>query len=556
MLEELRIINFAIIDDAEIAFEPGMGVLVGETGAGKTLIVEALGLLSGRRAEFSKLKDETKKALVEGTFSFTEGFLKEHPEIRANLEDGKLTVSRALLPSKAAVCRINGEMVSLAYLKNLMSQVIDIHSQGDTYLLYDEKTHLSLIDAYAAGSSASAGFLEAFKGYQEAYRAYQEAVKAGKAFAEDNDLSQKEFLEYQYQEIEKAHLQPHEIEDLEQELQAMGRYEALEKAYGDLSAYLSAGENGGAEELLDGLISRLRELEGTPLETEGKEALAGALSLENGLSGLKDHYARLDFSPERLEEINQRLFFLSTLQHKYGKTSAEILAQSQKLKEKLDNLASFDDRKRELEAETAARMAELQKQAKRLTSERARAAQGLEKAVDGELSSLGLLEGGFKVSLTEAEAGPTGQDQACFLIQMNKGGKLLPLKEAASGGENSRLSLALKAVFNRLSPYDTLVFDEIDAGISGQIASKAAEKIYEISRNSFVLAVSHLPQVVSRADHVYYVYKDTGSETTSSHLVPIAGKRVVEEVAKMLSGASLTPSALKAAQELIASYKR
>jgi DNA repair protein RecN (Recombination protein N) len=228
MLEELRISNFAIIDDLDITFSQGMSALLGETGAGKSIVVEALSLLSGKRAEFDKLKDETKKAFVEGTFVFSEAFIASHPALNDYLDGKRITVSRSLLPSRSAVSRINGETVSNSVLKNVMDGVIDIHSQGDSALLLDESSYLGLLDSYKKDDK---DYQEALSSYQAAYKALNEASKEVSSFVESNDLAQKEFLSYQAKEIQEAHLAPHEIEDLNEELEANDKYEELQNAF-------------------------------------------------------------------------------------------------------------------------------------------------------------------------------------------------------------------------------------------------------------------------------------------------------------------------------------
>lgn len=552
MLLELRISNFAIIDGLDIFFQPGMTALVGETGAGKSIIVQALGLLSGKRAEFDKLKDDSKKAFVEGTFAFSDSFILAHPALKDYLDQKTLTVSRTLLPSKSAVSRLNGETVSLNVLKTVMEGVIDIHSQLDSAYLYDESNYLGLIDSFPRSTALK----EAKEAYFKAYQAVKEAKEAKEAFIKENDLSQRDFLSYQKDEIDKMHLKPHEIEDLNQELAAMQGYEKLDTAFSDLSqTCLHSEEGADIQEELSLLSQKLSAFSATPLAEEAEKAKATAQSLAEELDGLAERFGDMDFSPARLEQINSRLFALTSLQHKYGKSTEDILNAYALIKARLEALDSFKDRLADLEKDIASKEQDQAKSASKLTAEREQAAQGLSAAVNQELTSLGLLAGGFSIELAKGDFGPEGQDKAVFLICLNKGGKKLPLKEAISGGESSRLTLALKAVFNALAPYDTLAFDEIDTGISGQIASKAAEKIYQISRSSLVIAISHLPQVVARAENAFYVYKDSQGEMTSSHIEPIEGKRIDEELAKMISGSQVTPSALKAAKDLRASYQ-
>ncbi len=550
MLAQLRISNFALIEDLDVSFYDSFQVLIGQTGAGKSLIVEALGLLLGKRADLSKVRDEKKKAVVEGTFTLKEDFLKAHPDLGEYLEDGSLTVSRVLLPSKSAVSRINGETVSLSVVREVMGQVLDIHSQFDSSLLYDKKSYLPLLDSFGKSDKA---LLKAKDGYSKAYSDYLKLKKQKEEFVSNNDLSRKDFLEYQVNEIESKHLGENEIENLEEELSSLENYENLENAYQEFSKVLSETD---FSESLSGLDRTLNLFNGTVLEKEAQSLKEKLLDAQDALSELDEKYGDLDFSPDRIEAINERLFDLKDLQHKYGKTTSEILDYLKKSKEKLENLSHFDEEKERLEKEEKAKFDEVMTHASALNKERNRLAEGLSEKVNAELNDLGLKEGGFKVAMMDRKPDQNGSDDVSFLICMNKGGNYLPLKDAASGGEASRLSLALKAVFNHLLPYDTLVFDEIDTGISGNVATKAGKKLSQIAKDSSVIAITHLPQVAALADHFFYVYKETEGENTVSHLKEIEGEEVVEKIASLLSGEEVTKEALSAAKALLKQNKK
>lgn len=552
MLAQLRVTNFALIADLDIVFKPGMDVILGETGAGKTLLVEAIGLLSGRRAEFDKLQDETKKALVEGTFVFSDEFINEHEELKPYLEDKTMVVTRTLLPSKAAIARINGENVSLNTLKTLMDSIIDIHSQRDSLLLYQEQSHLALLDALLSQD----GYEDLKEAFLKDFKAYQDAKKAIADFQKENNLAEKDYLSFQVEELEKAAIKPHEIEDLEAELSALSGFEKAEKAYKELNEAVGNEEEGGMEERLEASLRSLEGFVGTSLEEDAKRAQNSINEALRALNELKERFEGLSGSPERLEELNSRLFLLSSFQRKYGKSSEEILQAYQSFKAKLTNLENYDEEEKELAKKAENALAQLTLKGKELTSERKKEAQKLTKLVNEELASLGLRQGGFKAEVLPAELSEKGFDKAIFTIAMNEGGRYLPLKEAISGGENSRLSLALKAVFNKLTPYDTLIFDEIDTGISGNIAAKAAEKMHELASSSLVLAISHLPQVASRADNCYFVYKETVNGETTSHLKELTPKEGEEEIARLISGSEVTKEALKAAKALKDSFHK
>lgn len=552
MLQELRIENFAIIDDIDIDFSSGMNALIGQTGAGKSVIVQALGLLEGQRSEFSKLKDETKKATIEGVFCLEKAFIAAHSELNEYLDGGNIiSVSRILLPSKSSLARINGETVSISQLSQAMSGILDIHSQGSSSLLLDSSNYLALVDAYSPNKELSRLKKELTKAFEE----YKKAGEEIDRFKQENDLGQKDFISYQLEEIKKARLHPLEIEDLNAELASLSSYQDLAESFKGFSSFYYAGEDASqVQTFLSTLKSRLSELKGTPIADQASKALDMAEGLSDSLDEIFAAYNRLDFSPQRLEAINARLFYLSGLQHKYGKKTEDILAAQQKFQAKMDAIATYDDSLKSLKEAFDARRKEAEALSGQITKERLQASRRLEKAVGGELTSLGLLADGFRITLAPKELSQDGQDAAVFEVALNKGSKFLLLKEAASGGENSRLMLALKCVFNSLKPYDTLVFDEIDTGISGGIASMVALKIREISKTSMVLVISHLPQVVAAASSHYLVYKNEAEGHTASHIVKIEGTKTVEQIAAMLSGGKTTPAAFQAAQDLIDSY--
>lgn len=548
MLTELRIRNFALIDDLEVSFGPGMNVILGQTGAGKSLIVAGLGLLKGNRADFNKVRDESKKALIEGTFLLSKEFLASHPSLKDYVEEGEVTVSRVLLPSKAALCRINGETVSLSILREVMNEVLDIHSQLDAGLLYDEKNYLPLLDRFGAEDRQ---FLNVKKEYQNSFQEERKLKEDFLSFQKENSLTDKDFLEFQIKEIESAHLKKNEIEDLNEELKSLEGYEQCENAFQNYQNTVNGNEGVSLSELLSDLSRALNGFEETSLAEKANKAKESLSELNNNLSELEETYNSMDFSSARLDQINQRLFDLSTLQHKYGNTTEEILNALEERKKKLFALESFDEEKKNYEAKIKkAEKITLQK-AEQLTAERKKAGEGLAKEVNAELNSLGLKEGGFEVKLNPLkECTAEGKDEVQFLIRMNQGGKFLKLKDTASGGENSRLNLALKAVFNALRPYDTLVFDEIDTGISGSIAAKVGEKISEMGKDSSLIVITHLPQVASFADHAFKVSKSEDNGQTVSTLKEENEKEFVESISVMMSGEDITKESLKAGESL------
>ena len=552
MLSELRISNFALIDDLDVSFSSKMNVLLGETGAGKSLLVDAISLLSGKRADFGKLKDESKKALIEGTFTFSEDFIRTHKELEEYIEGNSLTITRVLLPSKSAIARINGETISLSSLRKIAEQIIDIHSQQDSSLLYDEKNYLSLLDSY---KSSTSNLNKVKEEYSKAFKEIKELQKEKEEFINSNNISDKDYLEFQVKEIQKFDIKENEIEDLNEELMSLESFEQIENTYSELEDTISPNSSITFSDLISKIRRILIGFNNSSLEEQAKKLSSSLEEVEENILILSQKYENLDFSPKRIDEINQRLFSLTSLQRKYGKSTSDILEALKRMVKALEDLNSYDDKLKEFELKEKELDSKIKVLASKLTSKRKDLASSLEKEVNSELESLGLLSGGFKIEVLETQISSSGQDNVSFKICMNKGSKFISLKEAASGGENSRLNLALKSVFNKLKPYDTLIFDEIDTGVSGAIASKVANKIHELSSFSSIIVITHLPQVVARGDSHYFASKQINQNTTTSSLEKIEGERVVIEVAKMLSGDELNNSAIQAARELISSYK-
>lgn len=553
MLQELRIVNFAIIDDIDIEFKPKLNALVGETGAGKSIIVDALSLLSGSRSSFNKLRDESKKAFIEGVFHLDKTFIDQHKVLLDYVDaDNNLVVSRSLMPSKLSLARVNGETVSLKVLSDLMSGIIDIHSQNDSSYLLQSAHHLALLDTYLGKAH-----LMMLNNYQDKYDQLKLAISQKEEFEQNNDINQREFLEFQINELEKFNVRENEIEELQQELDNLSGYERLQENFKAFKQLVNSGEdNNLVIDVLNQLESVAHGLNGTYLEKEGENILEKANDLETAIDEVFESFESLDYSPERLDEINSRLFDLSSLQRKYGKKTEDILSAYNDFKEKLDQLDQYSDRLKEFDLKIKKINEELNLSAEELTKARIAGGEVLSKAVNAELDSLGLLADGFKVAVKPAALNKSGKDSINFEVCLNRGSRFMDLKEAASGGESSRLMLALKTVFNKTSPYDILVFDEIDTGISGSIAFKAAKKMLSIAENSMVILISHLPQVVAACQSTYLVYKNEEEGITQSHIRPLSEEEKIEEIGKMVSGKKLTQGGIDAAKELISQYQK
>ncbi len=542
MLEELIIENFALINHLDLNFKKGENVFLGQTGAGKSIIIEAINLLTGARVEFSKVRDENKKAFVQACFKFSPEFIKSHPILNDYLDGENLYITRTLFHNKNTI-KANGEIISANTLKNLMSNVIDIFSQGEASFLINESKQLSLLDSYGKDKIKNA-----LENYQKSYDLYLKLLKEEKEFLSTSKVEMKDFYAYQVKEIESYNLKENEIEDLNDLKDKMSKYEDLQEAYKGFIGLFNGEYN--INDALDSLKNNLYNLKDSLLDKNVDKILDDISILEDDIKDLESNYDNLDFDPQKLDEINARLFSLSTLQHKFGKTTDEILAKYDEYKKELEKIDNYSQIVNSFKEKKEAILSDLKAQALKLSNIRKDVADGLKKECNEQLESLGLLKDGFNIEFAEKELDQHGIDNVQFLVCLNKGSKFLTLKNALSGGENARLNLALKVVFNNQSNSDTLILDEIDTGISGSIALKAGKKIKELSKKSMVIVISHLPQVICYADNAFLVYKKEEKGITNSYVTNLNEEDFIKQIALISSGLQLTDSSLQVAKDL------
>ncbi len=546
MLDTLRIENFAIIEHLEVDFSKGLNVIVGQTGAGKTIIMEALGLICGNKAEFSKLKDESKKALVEASFTLDDKFIASHPYLKDYLEDNTLIISRVLTPNKKNQTKINGEMVNLSTLKRVSQDLVDIFSQGDSSYLLNPSKQLELVDMYTSNND----LYKLKQEFETEYNKLQELKSKIEDYKTKTNISMKDFYKYQIDEIESYHLKENEIEDLNNQKDELSKYEDTQNAFKEFSLSYYVNDQVSVNDLLNGLKTSLNGLKDTLLDNQASKAKEDLYNLEESLNNIFTSYDNLDFSESKLDSINSRLFDLTTLQRKYGKSTSMILSTLDDLKSQYDQIINFDDNLKALEEDLKAIQDHLFNIATKLSSRRKQIASKLIEDVNSQLASLGLNSSGFNIVINKQELTSTGIDKVEFVVNMNNSNKFLSLKQALSGGENSRLNLALKTVFNNSSNIDTLVFDEIDSGISGGVGYKAGLKMVEISKTSNVIVITHLSQVLSLADQAYLVYKDSTSGEFSSYIKQLDEEELIKQIATINSSANITEASLLASREL------
>lgn len=549
MIQELNIRNLAVIEDTTLSFESDYVSLVGETGAGKSLIVDSLSLLAGERSDTSLVRDKSQKASVTAVFSFSPSYQEQHPEVKDYLDGSTLILRRTIFPDRSSRCYLSDQPVSLNEFRAVTKHLIDIHSQGAKSELLDESCQIRYLDAFGKEKIQKAKSVFLFS--------YQKLVEKKETLTnliEENREYDPEYLEFQIREIQKYNLQENEIESLNQEYELSRGFERLKEKY---QTFLQATEPSeeGLSELLGHAITRLSSFQETDLSASASIAKEKCLEASEALRELEQSFRAMDVNPKRLDYINQRLFDLKTLQRKYGKTTQEILSKLHEYESKLDFSRSFSQRKTDLEDEIASLQKGAEEKALALRKIREETAKKLEAGIGAEMASLGLRKNAFHTAFVPCELGPNGSDHVFFEVALNEGLGYAPLAKAASGGESSRLMLALKSVLNGLDPYDLLVFDEIDSGVSGAQASLIAHKIREISSSSQVIVISHLPQVIASSSSSIWIEKETFGGIVRTTARKMEGAEKKKFIAKMLSGEEITSAALAQAEVLMKEFE-
>ncbi len=557
MLKELSIHNIALIDQQSIAFFGGFSVLTGETGAGKSIIIEALNFVLGERASRELVKSGEEKASVEATFSLqaNEPVFEVLAEQGIDCEDNELTLYREFSLSGKNVCRANGTLINAGALKLIGDVLVDIHGQHAHQSLLDEKLHISLLDRFA-GKDA----LEVKSRVADAYHKAVEARRLLHAaqFNEQERTRRIDLLSYQIKEIDAANLTIGEEEQLEEQRGLLQNAQAVMEGLEGANAALSGdeGENGGA---LASFSVALHMLDGIARLSADYQQLSDKLhalyyDLEDASYTLRDYRTDFSFEPGMLDEIETRLELISTLKRKYGANIEEILTYREKSVEELDLIDNAEERREQLAAEYAAAKAEYNALSAELSELRKQAAERMSARLLPELSDLGMPHAAFSAkfeTLSGEIPSANGTDDVEFLLSTNRGEPVKPLSKVASGGELSRIMLSFKSVLADLDGIPTMVFDEIDSGISGQIGTAVAVKMRQIAKNHQVLCITHLPQIAAYANHQYLVFKEETGEHTRSNAVKLTQEQRAREIARIMGSGEADAVALEHAQQLI-----
>ncbi|SFS92981.1 DNA repair protein RecN [Marininema halotolerans] len=556
MLHELSIRDFAIIEQVHLTFSEGFHVLTGETGAGKSILFDALSLIVGGRGSADFVRHGAKKAEVEALFELTEDHraLIELKKLGLSLEDGCLVIRREVTQQGKSTCRINGQLVTLAMLRQAGEYLLDIHGQHEHQSLMRTEEHLSWLDAYGGPSLSEAlnKYKKSFEKYQEVTRRLTTLDQSEKEIAQRIDL-----LTFQRDEIAAARLEAGEEEALFQEQNRLAHAEHLTHRSASAFELLYGEEQGG--ERLNRAVRDLEEV--VRFDESLQEVLelvqSAYYQVEEAARQLGRYQDELEFDPVRLSEVNDRLTEIEQLKRKYGDTVEEIIAHGNEAATELEGLEHSDQVKQELMEQQASLLTILEEEAASLTQLRKKAAITLELRVEEELVDLNMKGTRIQVAFHDQVSNnglrytATGDDYVEFLIAPNPGEPPRPLAKIASGGELSRIMLALKTIFSDLDGINTLIFDEIDTGVSGRAAQAIAEKITRLGRNRQVLCVTHLPQVACMADIHFQISKETLEEKTRTRVKMLTEEGRVMELARMLGGVEVTKTTQTHALEML-----
>lgn len=551
MLKSLYIKNYALIDTLDIHFEKGFSVITGETGAGKSIILGAIGLLLGQRADCKSIKGENGKCIIEALFDLSAYHLEDFFE-RNNLEfDGtECIIRREVTTSGKSRAFINDTPASVAQLKELGEMLIDIHSQHQNLMLSKENFQLNVIDILAGNKDE----LETYKTLYQTYKKHSKALEQAQQEAE-KARDEEDYLQFQLEQLEKADMKANEQEELEQEAETLSHAEEIKQALYQTDDLLNNDQNGIISAVKEGaqLLSHISRVY-QPAEELAERMESCYIELKDLAGSINSETEQVEFDPERLNFVNERLNTIYSLQQKHHVDTVEaLLAIQDSFREKLSMISHSEEYIEELKKAKAEAYKQLKTQASHLTERRIKAAKDAEAQMKEKLIPLGIPNVQFKVELNQRdEPDETGMDRINFLFSANKNGSLQPIAQVASGGEIARVMLSLKAMISGAVKLPTIIFDEIDTGVSGNIAEKMALIMQDMgAHNRQVISITHLPQIAARGANHYKVYKEDNEKGTTSHIIQLDDQQRVEEIAHMLSGATLTDAAINNAKELL-----
>ena len=550
MLQQLYIKNFTLIDELDIQLHPGFSVITGETGAGKSIILGAIGLLLGQRADSKSIKQGADRCVIEAHFDLSRYDMKSFfDENDIEYDDKDTIIRRELTATGKSRAFINDTPVALSMLKELGDQLMDIHSQHQNLLLNKQDFQLNVVDILAQDTKEVAA-------YQKVFDQYQQQKKALEALREEIERNRQnvDFLQFQFDELSQSKLAKGEQEELEQQSDTMSHAEEIKTALYETDNALNGDETG----VVDMIRKASNALGSISQVLPDSEELVGRLnSCRIELKDIADEVGRMlnhtDFDPEELDAINNRLDRLYELEKKYHvKTVEELISLRDQLQQQLNNIENSDEAVAEKEKEVERLHAICQEHANKVTKQRQAIAKQMKSQMAGRLEALGMPHARFEVSITTTELGRNGQDNVSFLFSANTSTPLQSVAQVASGGEIARVMLSLKAMISGAVKLPTIIFDEIDTGVSGKIAEKMAQIMQEMGQTERqVISITHLPQIAALGSHHYKVSKEETPQGTISQMKELTPEERINEIAQMLSGSNISKAAIDNAKQLL-----
>lgn len=554
MIRHLHIENYALIQHLDIDFHPGFSVITGETGAGKSIIIGAIGLLMGQRADSRTIKAGAKRCVVEIEMNVADyGMETFFEEADLDYDEGCCIIRREVTAAGKSRAFINDTPVSLSLLKEIGEMLIDVHSQHKNLLLGKEDFQISTLDLLAKNDALQDSYKRAYSLYRQTEKELEEAVAMAKQSQEEED-----YLRFQYEQIAEAELQENEQEELEEELQTLEHAEDIKSTLFSVVRIMQS--DGESADVLNMLRQGIHELRSISSVYSQADAIADRMDscyieLKDVAGELEDGADSVEYNPKRQEQVSERLNTIYTLEKKHGVDSVcQLLELQHALGRKLSAIDGSGELIERLRCQVEENRRTATSLALRLSAARAKAAEAMEAEMRTKLLPLGMPNAQFRCEVVtdDQTLTPKGCDQVQFLFNANKSGELKPVSQVASGGEIARVMLSVKALIAGAVKLPTIIFDEIDTGVSGKVAEKMAIMMREMgNQNRQVISITHLPQIAAHGQHHYKVYKEDTEDTTLSHIVPLVYEQRVEELAHMLSGEDLTQAAIDNARALI-----
>lgn len=552
MLQSLSIKQFAIIDTLDIQFSDGLTVLSGETGAGKSIIIDAIGQLIGMRASSEFVRHGEKKAIIEGIFDIDDAkdAIRQLETLGIDINEDFLIVKREIFSSGKSICRINNQTVTLQDLRQVMQSLLDIHGQHETQSLLKQKYHVELLDRYADGE-----YIKELQQYAQSYEQHQEKIKELEALesADQALLQRLDLMKFQYDELKEAQLKEGEIEQLEIDIKRIQNSENLSLALN--AAYVTLTDEHAITDRLYTLSSELQNVNQILPETFEKlkeEVDQFYYTLEDAKHQIYEEINQTEFDEQYLNELESRMNLLNNLKRKYGKDISDLMIYQEKIADEINKIENYEESTSKLREEIQQLSQQVQEDGEKLTKARKIVARQLRDRIVNEIQYLQMKDANLEISFKPYETPQKdGLERIEFLISPNKGEPLKSLNKIASGGELSRIMLALKSIFVRAHGQTAILFDEVDSGVSGQAAQKMAEKMKDIASVIQVICISHLPQVASMSDHHLYISKHEKDDRTTTTVLELTGDARIDEIARMISGATVTELTRENVKEMI-----